>query len=584
VATTGGFGPASIGQTRVPPTSSTPPTDAHRGPLRRAQWLDLGAAGLTVGLFLAIQLALLLGPHPFDPAKYFSTAVHFPNVGADLWTLRIGLVAPAVVAVRLIGANEAALYAVPLAVGVLLVTAVYGTMLALFRDRVLAAAAALVAALNTDFLLNSSFLFPDTAATATFATGFLFLVLGGLHARSSNPWIPRGAVLAAGFFFGWTYLIRDFSPILIPTVVVAALVLRYPWRRLGLLAAAAVTTGMLEFVYGALQYGEPFVHLDKLFAHRDAAFTPQRALTIENVQRQTENPIGALLVLPRIILSWDSGWFLIVLAPIFVAALVLLRDRRLWILAAWSLWFWVVMVAFALGELPSGRWIINVTNVRYWYPIFPALAMSGLGGLWLLVRRYSPPRRGLLAAQLAVLALAALILLPGVAEFRSCTPENLWRNDPVGRWHELRSWLATDKSSSYDRIMTDRITARQMDPVYVSALAGERIWEGSVKPWPRSGEQIEPTDEVETTMILLNRRRSTSLSDSSAKLNALTAQWTPVFVSGDGALVLLAHRQAAADEAALPLPWWKRSDERSKPSWGCGVNPFANTPDEAPTP
>ena len=101
---------------------------------------------------------------------------------------------------------------------------------------------------------------------------------------------------------------------------------------------------------------------------------------------------------------------------------MLLRDRRLWILAAWSLWFWVVMVAFALGELPSGRWIINVTNVHYWYPIFPALAMSGLGGLWLLVRRYSPPRRGLFAAELAVLALAALILLPGVAEFRSCAP------------------------------------------------------------------------------------------------------------------------------------------------------------------
>jgi len=182
----------------------------------------MAAAGIAIALFLALQFFLLLGPHPFDPAKYFSTAVHFPNVGADLWTLRIGLVAPVVVAIRLMGSNEAALYAVPLATGVLLVTAVYGTMLALFRDRILAVAAALVAALNTDFLLNSSFLFPDTAATATFATGFLFLVLGGLTARASNPWVPRGAVLAAGFFFGWTYLIRDFSPILTPTVVAAA--------------------------------------------------------------------------------------------------------------------------------------------------------------------------------------------------------------------------------------------------------------------------------------------------------------------------------------------------------------------------
>jgi len=567
---------------RVPPTPSTPSTDTPRRRPTRTQWLDLAAAGVAVGLFLGIQFALLLGPHPFDPAKYFSTAVHFPHVGADLWTLRIGLVAPVVVAVKLIGANEAALYAVPLAGGLLLVTAVFGTMLALFRDRVLAAAAALVAALNTDFLLNSSFLFPDTLATATFATGFLFLVLGGLTARSSNVWVPRAAVLAAGFFFGWTYLIRDFSPILMPTVVAAALVLGYPWRRIGLLAAAAVLTGMLEFVYGALQYGEPFVHLQKLLEHRDAAFTPSRAITIENVQRETENPAGALLVLPRIILSWDSGWFLLLLAPIFVAALVLLRDRRLWVLATWCIGFWVAMVGLALGELPSGRWIINTTNVRYWYPVFPALAMSGFAGLWLLVRRYAPTRRGLLAAQLAVLALAALILLPGVAEFKSCTSEKVWRNDPMGRWHELRSWLGTEEAAPYERILTDRISARELDPVFLSAPVGDRVWSGNVKFWPRSGERLEPTEAVGTTLIFLNRRRVTIGPDSAAKIDALTAEWTPVFVSGDGALVLLAHRPASAEGTAGPLPWWQRPAQPSEPRWGCGVNPFANRPDVAP--
>jgi len=542
----------------------------------------MAAAGIAIALFLALQFFLLLGPHPFDPAKYFSTAVHFPNVGADLWTLRIGLVAPVVVAVRLMGSNEAALYAVPLAAGVLLVTAVYGTMLALFRDRILAVAAALVAALNTDFLLNSSFLFPDTAATATFATGFLFVVLGGLTARASNPWVPRGAVLAAGFFFGWTYLIRDFSPILTPTVVAAALVLHYPWRRLGLMAAAAVTTGMLEFVYGALQYGKPFIHLEKLLAHRDQAFTPSRAITIENVQRETQNPGGALLVLPRIILSWSSGWFLLLLAPIFVVALVLIRDRRLWVLATWCLGFWIAMVCLALGELPSGRWIVNTTNVRYWYPLFPALAMSGFAGLWLLVRRFTPPPRALVVAQLAVVALAALILVPGVAEFKSCTPEKVWRNDPMVRWHELRSWLATDEAASFDKIVTDRITAREMDPVFLSALAGDRVWSGTVKPWPQTGERIEPTEARDTSMILLNRRRLSLLPDSEAKIQALMREWRPVFVSGDGALVLLAHGPAGAGEAAMPSPWWERTTERADPRWGCGINPFANRPDVAP--
>jgi len=542
----------------------------------------MSAAGIAVAVFLAIQFFLLLGPHPYDPAKYFSTAVRFPNVGADLWTLRVGLVGPVVVAVRLIGGNEAALYAVPLGAGVLLVTAVYGTMLALFRDRILAVAAALVAALNTDFLLNSSFIFPDTAATATFATGFLFLVLGGLTARASNPWVPRGAVIAAGFFFGWTYLIRDFSPILIPTVVAAALVLHYPWRRLGLMAATAVTTGMLEFVYGALQYGKPFIHLEKLLAHRDQAFTPSRAIIIENVQRETQNPGGALLVLPRIILSWSSGWFLLLLAPIFVAALILIRDRRLWLFATWCLGFWVAMVCLALGELPSGRWIVNTTNVRYWYPVFPALAMSGFAGLWLLVRRFAPPRRALAVAQLASVALAALILVPGVAEFKSCIPENLWRNDPMARWHELRSWLSTDDAASFDRIVTDRITERELDPAFLSAPAGDRVWSGTPTAWPQSGELSEPTEALDTSLILLSRRRVSRLPDSAARIQALVREWSPVFVSGDGAFVLLAHRPPGGGEAALPAPWWERTTEESNPRWGCGMNPFANKPDVPP--
>jgi hypothetical protein len=252
------------------------------------------------------------------------------------------------------------------------------------------------------------------------------------------------------------------------------------------------------------------------------------------------------------------------------------------VLATWCLGFWIAMVCLALGELPSGRWIVNTTNVRYWYPLFPALAMSGFAGLWLLVRRFTPPPRALVVAQLAVVALAALILVPGVAEFKSCTPEKVWRNDPMVRWHELRSWLATDEGASFDKIVTDRITAREMDPVFLSALAGDRVWSGTVKPWPQTGERIEPTEARDTSMILLNRRRLSLLPDSEAKIQALMSEWRPVFVSGDGALVLLAHGPAGAGEAAMPSPWWERTTERADPRWGCGINPFANRPDVAP--
>jgi hypothetical protein len=532
---------------------------------------------LTILVFLALQLVLLLGPHPFDPTTYFAAAQDFPHIAASRWALRIGLVAPVAVATRLMGATEATLYAVPLSAGVLLVTAVYGTMLALFRDRVLAAAAALVAVLNADFLLNSSFIFPDTFATATFATGFLLLILGGLAAQRPSPRAARISVVCAGVFFGWTYLIREFSPVLLPTVIAAALLLGYSLRRLGLLVAAAVATGALELAFGTLRWGRPFIHLQNLLHHGDQDFS-RRAETVATVQRETQDPLGALRVLPRLILSWDSGWLLLLLVPMFVVAVVLLRDRRLWVLAVWCFGFWAAMVLLAMGELPSGKWIINVSNIRYWYPLFPALAMGGLGGLWLLIQRFAPARRAVLAAQLAVVLVAALILLPGMAEFRSCASKNIWRNDPMSRWHELRSWLGSADASSYRLMVTDRATEREFDPVYLSAPLGGRVWEGEVSAWPKSGSRIEPVNGTGDSLILLNRRAVSTGPGGLQRIGSLLSTWAPVFVSDDGALVVLAHRPVV-QSGALPLPWWERSQKRTAvaPS-ECGINPITGTP------
>jgi hypothetical protein len=134
----------------------------------RADW---AVGGIVVAVYAIVQLLLLQGPRPHDPALYFQTAAAFPDVPATVFTLRIGLIAPVHAAVVLLGPSEAALYVVPFASGVLLAGAVYGTTLVLFGDRVVAAAAALVVALNGYHLLNSSFIFPDTTAAATFAAG-----------------------------------------------------------------------------------------------------------------------------------------------------------------------------------------------------------------------------------------------------------------------------------------------------------------------------------------------------------------------------------------------------------------------------
>jgi hypothetical protein len=209
----------------------------------RLDW-TVGAAVVVV---CAIGLLVFLqGPNPFDPATYFDAALNFPGGGPNLFTLRIGLTLPVWITTLAFGASEAALYAVPLMTGLLLAGAVYGTTVVLFRDRLVAAGAALVTVLNAAYLLNASSIFPDTTATATFTAGFFCLVLGAGE-RLTGRW-PAVAAVTSGVFFGWTYLIREFSPILAPAVIAALILLRYPWRRALLVVVAALATAAIELV------------------------------------------------------------------------------------------------------------------------------------------------------------------------------------------------------------------------------------------------------------------------------------------------------------------------------------------------
>jgi hypothetical protein len=548
--------------------------EADRGSrLSRERGLDLLVGGGVLLVCLLVQLALLQGPRPLDPARYFDTAVEFPNIPVDLWTLRIGLIAPVRLAVLVFGPSEASFYGVPIAAGLLLAAAVYGTMLLLFRDRVVAAAAALVTALNASYLFTSSFIYPDTTATATFTAGFFFLVLAAVRSNGGDEgWVPTVAAIAAGALFGWTYLIREFSPFLLPAVVAAIVLFRYPLKRAALLAGAAVATAGLELVYGWARFGDPFIHAHQLLDRNHTSFSAARGKRMDHIQGQLDNVIDATLVLPRLLLSWRTGWLLVLVLVVFLVTLVLVRDRRLWVLGIWGLSYWAIMIAIGLGELPSGRWILNITNVRYWYPLLPAVVMGAFGGLWLLVRRWSPGSRGLRIAQIAAVALAVTTLAPGLAEFRSCSHRQAWWNDPAVRWHELRSWFASPAARQYRAVWTDGQTKRLV-PIYTATNIGRTVWPGNVKAFSLR-EPIAPKTDPANTLILVHKARLRTLSsESQMRLDELRGEWAPVFVSDDGEMALLAHRPGAT---AVGGDWWDLSDpppRRARPG-RCGRSPY----------
>jgi hypothetical protein len=97
--------------TKTSVTATELHTFARRGvwrPGSAAIWNSV-VGGIVLLVYAIVQLVFLQGPYPFDSAKYFMTAVAFPDVPPDIWTLRIGVVMPVTAAVHLFGPSEAAL-------------------------------------------------------------------------------------------------------------------------------------------------------------------------------------------------------------------------------------------------------------------------------------------------------------------------------------------------------------------------------------------------------------------------------------------------------------------------------------------
>ena len=548
-------------------STSEPATEVSVDRPRSGVLLDVAVGGVVVLVCGIALIAFLQGPHPFDPAKYFETAVYFPHVALDLWTLRIGLVGLVYGAVLIFGPSEASLYAVPIATGLLLAAAVYATMLVLFRDRVVAGAAALVTTLNPVYLRNASSILPDTTATATFAAGFLCLVLGGEGSWQRGT-IRRqnAAAVVAGVLFGATYLIREFSPILLPAVVAAVLLLRYPPRRILVLAGAALATAALELLYGAARTGDPFLHAHELL-ERGAEGAVRVQVRLDAGQM--------LLLFPRLVVSWRSGWLFLLLLALFVVALAVTRDRRLWILAAWCVSFWVVMTALGLASLRSGTWILNITNVRYWYPILPPLVMGGFGGLVLLGERFVGVGKAVRIVPIAAAALTLVLLVPGLAEFRSCAARDGWKTDPRERWVDLRGWFGTPEADRYGQLWTDWRTQRLV-PAYTSTTFGRELWGGELHAFQELDRATVAAAARADGVILIHKDHLwRDVPRPGASLLQLRDDWAPIFVSGDGNTLVLAHDPPAAARAAAPGAWWVRAPAADVPEPGtCGLGPY----------
>ena len=413
-------------------------------------------AVLALGLGVqAVYLRLLSSSQ--DGMTYFERAAAFPDVNADHFSLRVGLLLPVRAFQELFGYSEAAYYAVPLLAGALLVLATYWLGWRLFNPAVGVGAAVLLV-LNGVFLNISTVLFPDIAGTALLLAALSLVVF---VAEREPPWGRRehAVLLLAGLLLGWAYLVREFIVFAFPAVALVFWAYRLPWKQLRWVAGAAVAVFAGEIVLNAILHGDPLARILVSGGHGG-----QRDYI-------TDSRIDALARLPTALDDTTGGVPLFVAFALLPFALVI-KERRFRLVAGWFLAFWIPITLGSGLVVPSFR-LLRADQLRYWMPVIPAVVIGGVAvtdrALALAlsrVRRAGAPGAWLPAA--AVITLALGLGIAGTADDRT---RDVYRTNGATQLLELRTWLAT-KGADVPVIWTDPFTARLI-PVYARTTFGD---------------------------------------------------------------------------------------------------------------
>jgi 4-amino-4-deoxy-L-arabinose transferase-like glycosyltransferase len=477
--------------------------------------------------WLVVLLPNLRIPTPSDALNYLQAAANFPDgltdpdapAGAVLThqEVRFGLILPTRLAIEVFGYSQAAYYALPVLAVLILLVSVYALGSMLFSRAVGTGAAVLVLS-ATPILREQSYLMPDLISTALFTSAIAVCVAVRLR-RLPRRWYVLAAI---GVLLAWSYLVREF--VVFGWALVPVLLWRRGWRA-GLRDLAWVAGPMLmlwlaETALCWILYGDPLLRVKASMGHGGEPSLPGFAETYRD-----KPVLEYVFRLPEALQRYTEGrWLLALLALTIVGGFVqaAARLRRARIAARASarvsaprrrvnrqavalllLWCAVIWVPLTLlgGVLDPSAPKLRLQLIRYWFPVFPAFILGGLGVVWLgvdaLTRRWYG--LGRFAPVLPAAAAIAVAAVPSVVSV-----EHLWgvpntRAGGATHMDEFRDWMSryekTDAGRPVRSVWSDSRTDGLLR-IFRSGPFGGQAWTAEVRAWRVDGPQPSTGDLV----------------------------------------------------------------------------------------
>ncbi|MGH3389774.1 MAG: hypothetical protein ACRDOO_12960, partial [Actinomadura sp.] len=350
-----------------PPTTAT--TSRRWTPPRT--WSIPAALALA---WLAVMLVNLRLPYPSDQLNYLTAAQRFPGPleTAELLhqVTRFGLIVPARLAIAVFGYSQAAYYVVPLLATLALLLGTYALGSQLF-GRWVGAAGGVVVVAATPMFRDATDLLPDVLAAGLFTVALAMAVAIRRGRLAARWWVLAGL----GALLGWSYLVREFILFVWPLVPVL-IFRRVRWPGLLVVAAPIAVLGAAELLLCWALYGDPLARLYAVTGHGSAPSPPEIAATYRDLPRHVY-----LRRLPTSLLRDGEGWWMVLLLGLTLLG-GLLRPRRFAIPVAWCALLWVPLTLLG-GFIDPSAPKLRLQLIRYWFPIFPAFVLGGLGLIWL---------------------------------------------------------------------------------------------------------------------------------------------------------------------------------------------------------
>jgi hypothetical protein len=475
-----------------------PLDDRPASPLRRAgAWRDPGLlipAALTLG-WLVVTVLHLRFPYPSDQLNYFRAAAAFPHPLVPATEIhqvtRFGLLIPVRGVMLVFGYSQASYYLIPVLGTLVLLLGTYALGTLLF-SRWVGAAGALVVVAATPMFSDSTELLPDVLATGLFTVALAVAVAIRRERLPAGRW----TLLALGLLVGWSYLVREFMVFVWPLIPIL-IHRRVGWSGLVWLAAPIAALGLGETLLCWALYGDPLARVKAIMGHAQGYSPPKIADSFRDKPRSVY-----LRRLPSTLAEYPEGrWLELLLGLTLLGGLV--RIRRFAIPVAWCALLWVPLSLLG-GVLNPARPSLRLQLIRYWFPIFPAFVLGGLGLIWLTAGYLAGRARRDQGAtgrtlRLGLVAVPVVVLLAVSLGTAGIAMRGWWANPGtrLGGGTQLeafRDWMSRHDDPA-QTVWADRRTELALG-IYRNGPFGGVAWHQALMVAQPGGEPPAPGDLV----------------------------------------------------------------------------------------